>query len=228
MTTLENRDRTALLVIDMQVDVLAGTHRREEVLANVGALVERARAEQVPVIWVQHASEELPESSAGWRIVPELRPGASEPLVPKRYGDAFEDTVLVGDAHTTQDFSAHGLPPADGLVARSSGQSRGARAALAPLARIAPGGGEGDARDGRRSVKGARGKSPSRVGYVAGVLREAGQATGTISIPLDLTQLPPPLGSVQAGETWDYTTWFRDVNPTTTSNFTDAVAVTYQ
>lgn len=51
---------------------------------------------------------------------------------------------------------------------------------------------------------------------------------GTISIPVDLTDLPAPLGSVQAGETWNYTTWFRDLSPNPTSNFTDAVSVTFQ
>jgi len=32
--------------------------------------------------------------SEGWRIVPQLIPDPSEPLVEKRYGDAFEDTNL--------------------------------------------------------------------------------------------------------------------------------------
>src|SRR6185436_18592568 len=32
--------------------------------------------------------------SEEWRIVPELAPGGTEPLVEKRYGDSFEDTTL--------------------------------------------------------------------------------------------------------------------------------------
>ena len=35
-----------------------------------------------------------PKGSDDWRIVPELSPGAAEPLVEKTYGDAFEDTAL--------------------------------------------------------------------------------------------------------------------------------------
>ena len=94
MTTLENRPNTALLVIDVQCGVVERAPRRNEVIANIGGLVEKARREQVPVIWVQHFSEELAKGSKTWRIVPELSPGAAEPLIEKTYGDAFEDTNL--------------------------------------------------------------------------------------------------------------------------------------
>jgi nicotinamidase-related amidase len=94
MTTLENRPNTALLVIDVQNGVVAGAHERDTVVANVGALVEKARREQVPVVWVQHSDEQLARGSEDWRIVPELIPGDSEPLVDKNYGDSFEDTAL--------------------------------------------------------------------------------------------------------------------------------------
>ena len=94
MTTLENRPNTALLVVDVQNGVVGGAHERDAVVANVGSLVEKARQEQVPVVWVQHSSEQLAAGSDGWRIVPELAPDDAEPLVEKRYGDAFEDTTL--------------------------------------------------------------------------------------------------------------------------------------
>jgi nicotinamidase-related amidase len=94
MTTLKNRQNTALLVIDVQNGVIDGAHAREAVVANIGALVEKARREQVPVVWVQHFSDELAKGSDKWRIVPELKPGAAEPLIEKAYGDAFEDTSL--------------------------------------------------------------------------------------------------------------------------------------
>ena len=94
MTTLQNRPRTALLVIDVQTGVVAGAHARDGVVANVGRLVDRAREAEVPVVWVQHVSEEFPEGSDQWQIVSELEPGDAEPLVSKRYGDAFEDTTL--------------------------------------------------------------------------------------------------------------------------------------
>jgi len=94
MTTLENRPNTALLVVDVQNGVVEGAHQRDAVVANVGSLVEKARRERVPVVWVQHSSEQLARGSDEWRIVPELTPGDAEPLVEKNYGDSFEDTTL--------------------------------------------------------------------------------------------------------------------------------------
>ncbi len=94
MTTLENRPKTALLVVDVQNGVVEGAHERDRIVANVGSLVDRARQEQVPVVWVQHASQELARGSDEWRIVPELAPDDAEPLVEKSYGDSFEDTTL--------------------------------------------------------------------------------------------------------------------------------------
>ena len=94
MTTLENRPHTALVVIDVQNGVVAGAHERDAVVANIGSLVEKARQEQVPVVWVQHSDENLVRGSDEWHIVPELAPGDGEPLVEKHYGDSFEDTTL--------------------------------------------------------------------------------------------------------------------------------------
>jgi nicotinamidase-related amidase len=94
MTTLENRPNTALLVVDVQNGVVEGAPGRDPVVANVGRLVEKARQEQVPVVWVQHSDDGLARGSDEWRIVPELSPGDAEPLVEKNYGDSFEDTTL--------------------------------------------------------------------------------------------------------------------------------------
>ena len=94
MTTLQNRPNTALLVIDVQNGVVEGAHARDAVVANVRSLVEKARRDRVPVVWVQHSDDQLVKGSDEWRIVPELSPGAAEPLVEKTYGDAFEDTTL--------------------------------------------------------------------------------------------------------------------------------------
>ena len=94
MTTLENRPNTALLVVDVQQGAVDGNHQRDDVVANVGSLVEKARQERIPVIWVQHSDEVLVRGSDEWRIVPELVPGEAEALVEKNYGDSFEDTTL--------------------------------------------------------------------------------------------------------------------------------------
>ncbi|MFG2159112.1 cysteine hydrolase family protein [Streptomyces olivaceus] len=94
MTTLPDRPRTALLVIDVQNGVLAGAHDRDGVIANIDTLVGRARAADVPVVWVQHADDELVRDTEPWQYVPELVRRDDEPLVHKCYGDSFEDTTL--------------------------------------------------------------------------------------------------------------------------------------
>jgi nicotinamidase-related amidase len=94
MTTLPDRPNTALLVIDVQNGVVGGAHNRDAVVANVGALVEKARAAGTDVVWVQHTSDDLVRDSEPWRIVGELSPLDAEPLVHKRYADAFEETDL--------------------------------------------------------------------------------------------------------------------------------------
>ena len=94
MTTLAERPNTALLVIDVQNDVMAGAHNRGDVIANIASLVDKARAENAPVVWVQHSADGLPPGSDGWQYVAELTQQESEPVVHKRYGDAFEETDL--------------------------------------------------------------------------------------------------------------------------------------
>lgn len=94
MTILENRPHAALLVVDVQVGVVRGAHERDAVVANIAELVGRARSQGVPVVWVQHADPGLEHGSDDWQIVPELSPGAGEPVVHKEYGDSFEATDL--------------------------------------------------------------------------------------------------------------------------------------
>jgi len=114
---------------------------------------------EVPVVWVQHTSDELPTGSPQWEYVPELQRGEAEPLVHKRYGDSFEDTdlesilaglgvgkvivtgaqtdacirstlhgaltrgydtLLVSDAHTTEDLSQWGAPEPGAVIAHTN------------------------------------------------------------------------------------------------------------
>jgi nicotinamidase-related amidase len=159
MSALENRPNTALLVIDVQNGAVKGAHERDAVVSNVGSLVERARQERVPVVWVQHFDEHLARGTDNWRIVPELTPDDAEPLVEKSYGDSFEDTtlesvlsglavgrlivagaqtdacirstlhgafvrgydtILVSDAHTTEDQTSWGAPPPGQVIAHTN------------------------------------------------------------------------------------------------------------
>ena len=82
MTTLENRPKTALLVIDVQNGVVEGNHERDAVVAND----RQPRREGA-------AGKRFPSSGSSterrgacrrgatkWRIVPELAPDDAEPL----------------------------------------------------------------------------------------------------------------------------------------------------
>lgn len=63
-----------------------------------------------------------------------------------------------------------------------------------------------------------------------GQIQQAG-AGGTIELALDVTRIPQPTGFVaaQAGETWSFQTWYRDVGPSgPTSNFSNGRAIQFQ
>ncbi len=95
MTTLSNRPNTALLVIDVQNGVMEGAPRRDDVIKNISSLVDKARAEAVPVVWVQHSDDgPLKQGSEAWQYVPELDRRDEEPVVHKTFGDSFEATDL--------------------------------------------------------------------------------------------------------------------------------------
>jgi len=94
VTTLDNRPNTALLVIDMQRGIVGDAYDVDRVVKNINTLVDKARSEDVPVIWVQHSGDELEQGSDPWQYLPELRRNDDEPLVHKRYGDSFEETDL--------------------------------------------------------------------------------------------------------------------------------------
>jgi nicotinamidase-related amidase len=84
---------TALLVIDLQRGVLQGCFDAEGVLRRSAELVERARASDVPVIWVQdHGS--FAEGTDLWALAAPLERDAGEPLVRKAYRDSFAGTDL--------------------------------------------------------------------------------------------------------------------------------------
>jgi nicotinamidase-related amidase len=94
MTTLVNRPNSALLVIDVQNGVVGEAYDRDNVIANIATVIDKARAAGVDVVWIQHNSDELPTGSESWQYVPELVRRESEPLVQKAYGDSFEETAL--------------------------------------------------------------------------------------------------------------------------------------
>ena len=47
MTSLRDRPNAPVLVVDVQMDVVANAHRRDEVIANISTVVDKARSEQI-------------------------------------------------------------------------------------------------------------------------------------------------------------------------------------
>lgn len=94
MTTLPDRSRTALVVIDVQNDVMVDAYQRAPVVANIQSLVGAARSAGTQIVWVQHNDDGLPQGSEAWKYIPELVRLESEPLVHKSFGDSFEGTDL--------------------------------------------------------------------------------------------------------------------------------------
>lgn len=82
-----------LLVIDLQNGVLRGCFDTDSVLERTAALVNRARAEGTPVVWVQDHGD-FPDGSADWSLRAPLERGPGEPLVRKSYRDSFAGTDL--------------------------------------------------------------------------------------------------------------------------------------
>jgi nicotinamidase-related amidase len=94
MATIRTGNKDALLVVDVQVGVMRHAWDAPRVIDNIDAAVEKARSRDVPVIWVQHADEELVFGSPDWQIVPELAPAEGEVRIHKQFNSSFEETAL--------------------------------------------------------------------------------------------------------------------------------------
>lgn len=94
MATVRDGNKPALVVVDVQVGVMNEAWDAACVIGNVARVVERARTEAVPVIWVQHANHELPTGSPQWQWVPELVPADGEARIHKQFNSSFEETSL--------------------------------------------------------------------------------------------------------------------------------------
>ncbi|HSN77217.1 MAG TPA: isochorismatase family protein [Anaerolineae bacterium] len=94
MATVREGNKPVLVVVDVQVGVVAESWDAPRVIGNVARAVQRARDEGAPVVWVQHADDDLPQGSPQWQWVPQLAPAAGERQIHKRFNSAFEDTEL--------------------------------------------------------------------------------------------------------------------------------------
>ena len=91
---------TALLIIDLQQGMFTAgpaPHDGEAVLSRVAGLIERARAEGVPVLHVRHdggADDPLARGTPGFEIHPKVAPATGEPVFEKTECNAFHRTGL--------------------------------------------------------------------------------------------------------------------------------------
>ena len=97
---MENGERrgVALLVIDVQNAMVEAAHRGEELLENVGLLLEEARGVGAPVVFVQHDGGEYYEpmmpGRPGWEIHERVAPRQGEMVIRKQESDSFYATTL--------------------------------------------------------------------------------------------------------------------------------------
>jgi nicotinamidase-related amidase len=88
--------KAALLVIDVQQQPLSELlpERKPQFLATIATLLKGARDRDILVVYVRHQDEWMRPGSDGWQIADEVAPREREPIVEKRYRDAFRETDL--------------------------------------------------------------------------------------------------------------------------------------
>jgi nicotinamidase-related amidase len=94
MAVIREGKKEVLLVVDAQVGVMQHAWDAPRIIKNIGLAVEKARRQGVPIVWVQHADEELVYGSPDWQLAPELSPLEGETQVYKQFNSSFEETSL--------------------------------------------------------------------------------------------------------------------------------------
>jgi nicotinamidase-related amidase len=98
MNTKNSPDRAVLLIIDVQRGIFEKStpvYQAEQLLENLNLLIDQARAQGVPVIFVQHTNDSfLQKGSDAWQLHSDLQPCSDEIIIHKSHGDAFVETGL--------------------------------------------------------------------------------------------------------------------------------------
>ena len=88
------KEKSALLVIDVQNGVISNAFEKDAVVLQINKAIDSARANDLPVIWVQHSEDDMPIGSHYWEIIPELVPEDHDGRVEKIHGSSFQETDL--------------------------------------------------------------------------------------------------------------------------------------
>jgi nicotinamidase-related amidase len=94
MAKIREGNQAVLIIVDVQVGVMRDAWEASRIIENIGISVDKARSQDVPVIWVQHSDEELVYGSSDWQLPAELSPRESEIRIYKHYNSVFEETRM--------------------------------------------------------------------------------------------------------------------------------------
>lgn len=100
--------KTALLVIDVQRGLFDETPRpfeAEAVIERINTLTAKARAAEVPVVFIQHEASDIAYNSTGWQLQPGLQVKEGDVKLRKTTPDSFLRTeleALLASWHTEQ------------------------------------------------------------------------------------------------------------------------------
>lgn len=89
--------KKALLIIDAQNEMFAEAYpvyKSEELLGNLRSLIDKARADGAPVVFVQHNDQALVAGTHDWQIHHAIQPEEGDAVVQKKKPDAFQETGL--------------------------------------------------------------------------------------------------------------------------------------
>ncbi|GEK28650.1 cysteine hydrolase family protein [Furfurilactobacillus siliginis] len=86
--------KKALLVVDMQTDVIADVVNRDQLLININDRIEQFRQQHALIIFIQHEDSDLVHGTVGWQLSPSLSVTDTDIVMPKTHADSFYHTPL--------------------------------------------------------------------------------------------------------------------------------------
>jgi nicotinamidase-related amidase len=94
MATIRNGNKSVFIVVDMQNGVVESAFERNQIINNIQIVLQKARKNKIPIIWVQHSDTELKINSKEWEIVSEFDVKKNEYRINKHFNSCFANTEL--------------------------------------------------------------------------------------------------------------------------------------
>lgn len=100
---INHEERAALIIIDVQQALFEKTTpipNPGALLQTINRLIKQAHEREIPVFFFRHANKSfLAPGSAGWNLHTDLHPSASDIVLEKQHGSAFQDTPFDQELH---------------------------------------------------------------------------------------------------------------------------------